>query len=108
MVLFRIDKSFASDSYNIWIIEHDVNGKAKVAKPISIEFEEVIEGQLLPEPTLSINGQRAKEWIPELKKSLAGYTMFDDKEEYETAKRVEKAMQAHIDSLKLVVDRVVK
>lgn len=107
MVRFRVEHAWHQGAVYLWIIETR-GGKNFIGKPIDIEFTEIDECANLPEPTFKLTSAQAKEWIPEIKKSLAGYTLFDDKEDYETAKRVEKAMQAHIDSLKLVVERAVK
>ncbi len=104
MIDFRVERGWSFDGHQMWIIEHR-QGKTYVAKPFEIEFVEMGEGAILPEPSFKIHGSFARELLPSIKKALAGYTAYDDKEDYETAKRVEKAMQAHIDSLKLVVDR---
>lgn len=106
MIQFRAERGWSFDGYQAWILDYR-NGQTYIAKPVKLEFEPHPEGHILPEPTLQIRADIARELIPQLKKSLAGFTWFDDKEDYEVAKRVEKAMQAHIDSLKLVVDRVV-
>lgn len=107
MIDFRIERGWSFNGYQSWILEHR-NGKTYIAKPFDIEFVEIEEGCVLPEPSFKCHAIFAKEFFPALKKALAGYTSLDDKEDYEASKRIEKAMQAHIDSLKLVVDRVVK
>lgn len=107
MIDFRVERGWSFDGFQVWLIEHR-NGKSFIAKPINLEFVEISEGGHLPEPTLKLSGIFAREFIPQAKKALAGLTSFDDKEEYEVSRRVEKAMQAHIDSLKLVVDRSIR
>lgn len=92
------------DGYQMWIMEYR-NGRGYMVEPIELKFKEVPEGYLAPEPTLRIDGDMARDLIPELKKAVAGLNWFEDKEDYEASKRIENAMQAHIDSLKLVVDR---
>lgn len=104
MISFRVQRGWSYDGYQAWVIEYK-NGKTYIAEPIELKFVEHPEAIRFPEPTLRIGGVFADEFLKEAKKALAGFTPFDDKEEYENAKRVEKAMQAHIDSLKLVIDR---
>jgi len=106
-MFLKVERDWGNRSVNIWL--GDYRGRQTfVAKPIQLVFEPHQEDAILPEPTLRLDEDLARVLLPELKKSLAGFTLFDDKEEYETAKRVEKAMQAHIDSLKLVVERTIK
>lgn len=107
MIEFRIERGWSFDGYQMWVMEYR-NGKAYVAKPFELEFVELEDGIKLPEPTLKINGILARELLPSVRKALAGYDRYDSKEDYEAARRVEKAMQDHIDSLNLVVNRAVK
>ena len=106
MIDFRIERGWSFDGHQMWIIEYR-NGKTYIAKPFEIEFVELPERCGLPEPTLKIQGPLARELLLQIRKAVAGYHQLDDKEDYENSKRVEKAMQAHIDSLKLVVDRTI-
>jgi len=102
MINFRVERGWSFDGYNIWWIEHR-NGKAYIAKPISIEFTEVEECHPLPEPTLKIKAIDAQELIPKVKNALMGFS-FLDKKELESTEKTIKAMQDHIDSLKQIVD----
>lgn len=104
---FRVERGWSFFGYQAWILDYR-DGKTHIAKPMEMEFVPVEEAAQLPEPSLKISHQLAIEFIPKLKKALAGITWPNDKEDYEVQKRVESAMQSHIDSLKLVVDRIVK
>jgi hypothetical protein len=106
MIDFRIERDWSYNGYQAWVIEHR-NGRSYIAEPVELKFKELSERHLLPEPTLRVEGIFAKEFIPQLKKALAGFNTWE-KDEYEVSARIEKAMQAHIDSLKLVVDRALK
>jgi hypothetical protein len=106
MIDFRIERGWSFDGYQAWIIEHR-NGQSYIARPIELEFVPIPDGSALPEPTLKLGGPFAKEFLAQAKKALAGFNSWD-KKEYEVSARIEKAMQAHIDSLKLVVDRALK
>lgn len=106
MIDFRVERGWAFDGYQAWIIEHR-NNRSYIAKPVEFEFVELPEGALYPDPTLKLSGPLAREFMSAAKKALAGFTVWD-KEDYEASARIEKAMQAHIDSLKMVVERIVK
>lgn len=106
MIQFRVERGWSFDGYQAWILEYR-NGKSYVVKPMEMIFKELPDGNLLPEPSIKISGPLAMTIIPELKKALAGFDWLN-KDEYDQSKRVEKAMQEHINSLKVVVDRIVK
>ncbi len=108
MIDLRVDNSWSRLGFNVWIIDRRPDNACYIAKPTVLDFAPIEDGHILPEPTFFLNAHLAKEVIPALRRTLAGITWFEDKEDYEASKRIEKAMQAHIDSLKLVVDRVVK
>lgn len=103
---FRIERGWSFDGYQAWLLDYR-NGRSYIAKPIDLTFEELPEGLMLPEPTLKMNGPFAEEFLLEARKAIAGFNTWD-KENYEVSARIEKAMQAHIDSLKLVVERALK
>lgn len=107
MIRFRAEKSFSRYGYDLWVMDDRRDG-FYIAKPIKLEFEKHDEATLLPEPTWSVDEFMAKDLIPELRKTLAGFNWMNDKEDYDQLSRVQKLMQAHIDSLKSVVDKVVK
>ncbi len=102
MIDFRIERGWSFEGHQMWILDHR-NGKTYIAKPIELIFTELDEGVRLPEPTLRIAGPLATEFLSQVRKALAGYQSFDDADEYKVAKRVEKAMQDHINSLKTVL-----
>lgn len=106
MIRIRAERGWSFDGFQMWFIR-DQNNRTYIAKPFKLEFVEIDATQLLPEPSFRCTGQIACEMVPALRKALAGMSWFEDKEDYEASKRIEKAMQAHIDSLKLVVDRVI-
>lgn len=103
---FRIERSFSKMGYNIWLLDYK-NNQGFIAKPINLEFEQIDDGAILPEPTLFIDEFLARDLIPEVQKGLAGLNYLK-KEDYDINCRVEKQMQSHIDSLKIVLDRVLK
>lgn len=107
MIEFRIERGWSFKGYQAWIIDRR-NDASYIAKPIQLEFVKM-EGSafLLPEPTLTMEWPMSEEFVREAKKALSGFNTWD-KENYEVSARIEKAMQAHIDSLKLVVERIVK
>ena len=107
MIRVRLERGYSFNGLQMWIME-DRGDRCFMAQPTEIVFKEVSPSALLPQATFSIRNDLAHDLIPELKKALAGYTFFDDKEDLEASKRLEKAMQAHIDSLKMIVDRTVK
>lgn len=102
MIDLRIERGWSFDGYQLWIIERR-NGKSFIAKPIDLEFIEIQDGSFLPEPTLKIDGILGKELLIEAKKALAGFNYLD-KESYDVSSKIEKKMQDHIDSLKMVIE----
>lgn len=107
MIDFRIERGWSFDGYQGWVLDYR-GDKGFIAKPIEFEWVELNPTATLPEPTFRMNGPLAREFLDATRKALAGFTHFDSKEDYEASRRIEKAMQAHIDSLKLVVDRALK
>lgn len=108
MIDFRVERGWSFDGYQGWILDHR-NGKTYICKPVVLEFVEIEETSKLPSPTFTMDGIFAREFIPAVKKALSGlHTFFDKPEEYEHSKRIEKFMQAHIDTLKEVVSKVLK
>lgn len=107
MIKLRLERGWSFDGYQLWIMDYR-GEESYVAKPITLEFVKVPFNYQLPEPTLLLPAMLGNELLCEARKTLAGYSMLDDKEDYEISKRVEKEMKAHIDSLKLVIDRTLK
>ncbi len=105
MIQFRAERGWSFDGYQAWVIEYR-NDRSYVAKPMELIFEELPEMHSMPEPTIKIQGPLVMELIPQLRKALAGFDHWS-KEDYDQAKRVETAMQAHIDSLRMVVQRTI-
>jgi len=103
---FRIERAWSRDGYNIWVIDHSERGSF-IWEPITISLREINDTERLPDPTLHIDGVKGRELIDAARKAFAGVEWFN-REELNATARIEKAMQAHIDSLKLVVDRVVR
>lgn len=103
---FRIERSWSRDGYNVWILSYE-NNQIHIAKPIEIEFQPHTDGHVFPEPTLKIDGVSGRMLLDATKRALSNVSWFS-KEELETHAKVEKAMKDHIDSLKLVIDRVIK
>lgn len=99
MIRFRVEKGISRDGFSVWLLE-DRHEATYIAKPIDLVFEKIEEGFRLPNPTLFVPGPFAQELVPQLKKALAGYEFWDDKEEYDKSKRMEKALQDHIESLR--------
>lgn len=106
MIDFRIERGWSFDGYQAWIIERR-NNHSFIAAPIELNFIPIEEGCQLPEPTLKLHGPLAKELIREAKKALSGFNTWE-KENFEVSSRIEKAMQEHIDSLRLVVNNFLK
>ncbi len=106
MIDFRIERAWERDGYNIWVIERRQTA-SYIAKPIVFEFEKMEECQLLPSPSLKMDGILGREMVLAARKAFSGIHMIS-KEDLETHAKVEKAMQDHINSLKLVVDRTIK
>lgn len=109
MIDFRIERGWSFDGYQMWILDYRGN-QGFICKPFQLEFVPIEEGRLLPKPSFEISGSLALDLLPQIKKRLAGFhsPAWSNKEEYDASSKIEKAMQAHIDSLKLVVDRTVK
>lgn len=107
MIDFRIERGLSFDGYQAWIIDYRHDGQTLIAKPLELEFVKHDKWNMLPEPSLRITGPLGREFLLAARKSLAEFNTWD-KESYEVSARIEKAMQAHIDSLKLVVERIVK
>lgn len=109
MIKLRIDRDWGSrDGWNIWVIDHR-GDNAFVANPIELKFSEMGSNAfMLPEPTFRAGGAAGLELLQELRRAIAGFEYFQDKEDFDASKRIEKAMQDHIDSLKLVVERTLK
>lgn len=101
----RLEKNVLTGGVSIWIFVRGKNGNHFCMEPVQLKLVPMPENYRLPDPTIQFDFAEAEEIIPALKRELAGFSSFDDKEEYYSAKRVEKAMQAHIDSLKLVVEK---
>lgn len=107
MIKLRVDRDWTRrDGFNVWLMEYR-SERTHVAQPFALEFKELPEYSLLPEPSLRLAGDFGRELVDEARKALAGLELFS-KEELAVHAKVEKAMQAHIDSLRLVVERTVK
>lgn len=106
MITFRIERSYTSNGYNVWVVDHRKD-RSYIWKPIKIENEVIEDGQRLPEPTFIIPEFEAQELIPALRKALLGLSWYD-KEEYDTNKLVQKALEDHIASLRNVVEKILK
>ena len=103
MVDFRVERSWSHDGYNIWIYEQRSDG-VYVCQPVELNFIKLEEAQALPPASLKLNGAFSRAALPALQSALAGMQWFN-KEDIDVASRVQKAMQAHIDSLKSVLDK---
>lgn len=108
MIDFRIERSWSRhDGYDIWVLKRSENGRSHLLKPTVLEFQEMPEAFRLPEPSLQVQGELGRELITAARTAFAEMQWYDKKDMSHHAK-VESAMQAHIDSLKMVVDRTVR
>jgi hypothetical protein len=107
MIEFRVERGWAFDGYQGWVIDRRANGKAYILKPIAFEFVEIEEGERLPEPSFRIDGIFAQELLPSVKNGLNSLTWLE-KEDPSVNKKLEIAMQDHINSLRSVVERLMK
>lgn len=106
MIDFRIQRSWSRNGTDIWLIDRQ-NNRSFIAEPIELKFREMKTHEMLPEPTIFIDEMQGKEIFEAARKSFASAEWID-KDEWSAHNKIQKAMQAHIDSLKLVVDRTVK
>lgn len=103
---FRIQRSWNNGGYDLWIMEHR-NDASYIWKPLRVEIEKLDEAQSLPEPTLKIPANLASDLFNSVQKAMS-QLYWAKKEDYDVNAMIQKAMQAHIDSLKMVVERTVK
>lgn len=105
MFEFRIERSWSHIGYSIWLLDrrHDAT---YIADPIQLSMRKLNETEMMPAPTLILKESDAKEILESARKEFAAQRWID-KNEWDAHARIEKAMQGHIDSLKLVVDRVI-
>lgn len=109
MIEIRVERDWSRrDGLKIWVMKWHEGGKTSVMKPTDLEFVEMESDTfLLPQPSIQMGGVMGRELFDAAKVAFADADWINKSELNHHAK-VEKAMQAHIDSLKLVVDRTVK